>query len=329
MGGRALKNTETVRANPRLYLNVYNQVVYKLSTEFPDLVHYLPRKHRTKESHGDIDILIRGDTVELDRDIIQRLFDPNEIHTNDGVWSFDVFNFQVDLVVKRKEYWETTKAFFDQSGLGNLMGKVARNRRTKWGFQGLRYTLYSDDSSKILGEFVLSRDPVSIFDFLGFDYDTFLAGFDTMEDIFEYVVTSKYFNHEMFQPESLTSSQRFRDTKRPAYEMFMQYISDIPPVRLPRMSSGEALDEINTFFPDIGIREKVNQLKEREKLRQEARNKFNGRTIMENFSLSGPELGKAIGKFHNTFSDKNVYYDYVLKTDVEKILSDFKKVNNL
>lgn len=131
MGGHAL-DTETHRASPHHYLNVYVQVQRRLQSKWPEAVTYLPRKHRFKQDHGDLDLLVRRDTVDLTRDWVKSTFGVDEVVVNDGVWTFGVelelwpsdtnetATLQVDLVTKRKEHWEMSKAFFDQSGLGKL-----------------------------------------------------------------------------------------------------------------------------------------------------------------------------------------------------------------
>jgi len=70
MGGNAL-NVETERASPHHYLNVFVQVQHKILNEWPNAQLYLPRKHRYKQDHGDLDLLVRRDTVDLSRDWIK------------------------------------------------------------------------------------------------------------------------------------------------------------------------------------------------------------------------------------------------------------------
>lgn len=131
MGGHALSR-DTERAWPQHYLNVYVQVQRVLQSEWPEAVTYLPRKHRSKQDHGDLDLLVRRDTVDFTRDWVKSAFGVEEVVVNDGVWTFGVglevppsdtsetSTLQVDLVTKRREHWEMSKAFFDQSGLGKL-----------------------------------------------------------------------------------------------------------------------------------------------------------------------------------------------------------------
>ncbi len=332
MGGNALKNTETYRAGPQKYLNIYSQVICRLSSEYPNLIHYLPRQHRSKPDHGDIDILLRSDTVpNLGPDKIKSLFNPNEIHSNGGVYSFDVYNFQVDLVKKPLKYWKCSKVFFDIGGLGNLSGKIARRMRFKWGFQGLRYmAFYGDNRSVKLGEFVVSKNPRKVFEFLGFDFNRFLEGFETKEEMFDYVIQSENFSIDAFLPENLTADQRHRDTKRQSYQDFMNYLEkNAPNKRMERPSHKEAIEMAEEFFLGCKLREKIEAAKERYEKKQRANEIFNGNILIDEFGLTGKKLGEAIGRLKNKYENDEEYRSHILDVGREAMLDEFAEVNNL
>jgi len=337
MGGSALKNTQTVRADDGLYLDVYRHVEAKLSREFPDLVHYLPRTVREKSDHGDLDLLVRRDTAPVDRETVNRLFSPNELVVNDNVWSFDVFDFQVDLIVKRKEYWETLKAFYDFGGLGNLMGKVARWLRYKWGFQGLRMPVYRDpkgERSVKYGEYVLTRDPQKAFEFLGFDYERFQQGFQDMTEIFEYVRSSDHFCKEPFMPENMTADQKQRDRKRPVWDQFKNYLRDLERLgELPskpesRPTQEEAVKRAKEAFPQSELHMRLEEDKRHMELREKAKKTWTGRVPMEEFGVKGRELGQMLENFYETFTNERRRYEWLVQNSREEALERFKWANS-
>ena len=337
MGGSALKNTQTVRADDGLYLDVYRHVEAKLSREFPDLVHYLPRTVREKSDHGDLDLLVRRDTAPVDRETVNRLFSPNELVVNDNVWSFDVFDFQVDLIVKRKEYWETLKAFYDFGGLGNLMGKVARWLRYKWGFQGLRMPVYRDpkgERSVKYGEYVLTRDPKEAFEFLGFDYERFQEGFQDMTEIFEYVRSSEHFCREPFMPENMTADQKQRDRKRPVWDQFKNYLRDLETLgELPskpesRPTQEEAVKCAKEAFPQSELHTRLEEDRQFVDLREKAKETWTGRVPMEEFGVTGKELGKMLSNFKDTFRTDRHRVEWLVRNSRENALERFKFAND-
>lgn len=332
MGGNALKNTETYRAGPKKFLNVYNQVICMLSNEYHDLVHYLPRQHRSKLDHGDIDIFLRSDTVpNLGPGKIESLFNPNEVHSNGGVYSFDLWQFQVDLVKQKPENWKCAKVFYDQSGFGNLSGKIARRMRFKWGFQGLRYmAFYEDNRSVKLGEFVVSKNPRKVLEFLGFDFDRFLEGFKTQEEMFNYVIESENFSIDAFLPENLTADQRHRDTKRQSYHDFMNYLEEnAPKKRMERPSHEEAVKMAEEFFPECGLRDKINASKKKYEKKQRANNIFNGNVLIDEFGITGRKLGEAIGRLKSKYDSDDEYRSHILNVGRESMLDEFAEANDL
>lgn len=332
MGGNALKNTQTDRADLQKYLNVYNQVIHRLSFRYNNLIHYLPRNVRSKTDFGDIDIILRSDTVsDLGSEVIRSLFNPNEVYANGGVYSFDVYNFQVDLVKKPLKYWKCSKVFFDIGGFGNLSGKIARRMRFKWGFQGLRYmAFYEDNRSVKLGEFVVSKNPREVFEFLGFDFDKFLQGFETQEEMFDYVIESNNFSIDAFMPENLTADQRHRDTKRQSYHEFMSYLEEnAPDKRMERPSHEEAVKMAEEFFPECGLRDKINAAKRKYEKKQRANNIFNGNILIDEFDITGRKLGEAIGRLKSKYESDEEYRSHILDVGREAMLDEFAEANGL
>lgn len=347
MGGNALQ-ADTERASPQHYLNVFTQVQRRLQSEWPEALTYLPRKHHFKQDHGDLDLLVRRDTVDLTRDWVNSTFDNTDLMVNDGVWTFDVpltlpvegtraeSRLQVDLVTKRKEHWEMSKAFFDQSGLGNLMGKLARWRRYKWGFQGLRMPVYRDadgERSVKYGEYVLTRDPQKAFEFLGFDYERFERGFKHVDDFFDYVAKSEHFCKEPFMPENMTADQKQRDRKRPVWDRFKTYMLDLEDLgELPsdpssRPTQQEALEEAKAAFPHSELHTELEEDREFVELREEAKETWTGRVPMEEFGVEGSRLGEMLGAFHESFTSERHRYEWLVRNSREAALERFKWAN--
>lgn len=345
MGGSAL-DRQTERAGPQHYLNVYVQVQRRLQSEWPKVVTYLPRKHRFKQDHGDLDLLVRRDTVNLTRDWVKSAFGVDEVVVNDGVWTFGVelevppngtSALQVDLVTKRRKHWEMSKTFFDQSGLGNLMGKLARWLRYKWGFQGLRMPVYRDpqgERSVKYGEYVLTRDPQKAFEFLGFGYERFQEGFQDMTEIFEYVRSSEHFCKEPFMPENMTADQKQRDRKRPVWDQFKTYLQDLEQLgELPSKSESrptqeEAVKRAKEAFPYSELHTRLEKDREFAELREKAKETWTGRVPMEEFGVEGQELGEMLSNFKDTFDTDRHRVEWLVRNSRENALERFKFAND-
>jgi hypothetical protein len=334
MGGNALDvNTERISARDFEHTKVF-KLWSHMHAKFPTADYHVVRPYRNKPDHGDIDVLIKKETVDK-WDLIES-FGPTEVYNNGDVASLDWTSahgvpFQLDLVLIREEWWEHAKAFFAYNDLGNLMGKVARwmgrsferNVTFKWGFQGLRASYYTEDWSEKLGEVTLSKYPSEAFEFLGFSWERFQNGFDDLENVFEYVEGSQFFHKEAFLPSNLTSDQRHRDTKRKTYVKWTEYLKSVPEDRNKKPLEKESLvPRIDAYF-NIDFEGWIALLQREHDKKKRAREVLNGRVLMREFGLEGKELGKAIGRFKGRFESETGYHEYLLKVGRERALEDF------
>ena len=327
MGGNAL-STQTERMLKDEFCDTQIKFALHVTDQFPNTTFHFVQSYRNKQSHGDMDVLIKKGTV--DKWDLVNSFNPSETYNNGDIVSLDWEGsdktpFQLDLVFTNSEYWEMQKAFTSFNDLGNLMGKIARFLRFKYGFQGLRYTsYYSKNRSVKLGQWVVSRDPEPVFEFLGFDWARFKRGFNDLEDVFEYVRSSQYFNHGCFMPKNLTADQRHRDTKRSTYKKWINYLETVPVVEKKRPTREDAVQRAKRFF-GINLRKKEKDAARAYERRLKARETFNGNVAMDNFDLRGKELGKALGNFKNQFENSDAYHEYLMNHTQKQVLSDFRE----
>lgn len=137
--------------------------------------------------------------------------------------SFEYKNFQVDLIFTPEPLVEAAHLYYGYNDLGNLLGKIAKAQGLRYGHKGL-YWEYRRGTQHIKDLYV-TRDLEVIADMLGVDAEVWKKGFDTLEDIFEFVVNSKYFDTSIFQHENTNCVDRIRNRKRKVYEQFLQYIA--------------------------------------------------------------------------------------------------------
>lgn len=333
MGGNAVSNSN--RMNMKTYINLFTQVNHLLSVYYPNAVTYLPRGIREKSSHGDIDILVNYPTKYISKNTIKDIFDCNYVHVNDKTYSFgyelnDSSVYQVDLVFLKSQSlnWDMFKTFFDVGDLGNLMGKTAYWHDLSYGYQGLRYKVYTKNKDQKLGKKVLiSDDPKTVFEILGYDIKRFREGFQTYEDVFEYVLSSPYVTRETFLPSSLNASQRHRDAKRDMYSKFLNYL--------------ETRDGLSDSYIDVDMKERIQHItgvkldsiiqerRDFHKLHKKASRIFNGRTVMEHDpSIKGKRLGQGMSLFNNYFDSDEIRVNWIIENGEEKALELFMNLFN-
>lgn len=283
-----------------------------------------------------MDIIISTENAPQDiKKYINETFKPNEIFINGNAYSFDYKEIQIDFIFCEPEYFNANYHYFAFNDLGNLTGRLAHKIGLKYGQEGLWYNHYYNDMK--VGRIQISTDFNKIFKFLDLDYNKWVKGFKTLEEIFEYVSESKFFNPIDYRLENLNKINRDRNKKRSTYITFLEYVEN-------KGVNSKYDDKLNTHmrynvpsvieiaFPESNIKENINRMEMEIENKIKANNKFNGLIIMETFNIYDTELGKSIRNFkeyvtnYNTFES---YEEYILNTDLNDIIETFKSVNKL
>lgn len=330
MGGNALKIAKTRRYQKKEYLDLVLE--FRTILNNLNITSEIPAWYSNKDSFGDLDILIKKSSLNNDvYSLIQKRFKPTEIYCNNTVYSFDYKEFQIDFILVEDENWETSINYFSYNDLGNLMGRVAYQLGFRFGDYGLKLIcLHENEGRKF--ETIVSKNPKKIYEFLGFDYERYLKGFDTIEDVFDFVVDSSYFKPEIFSYDKLNHQNKTRNKKRKNYNLFLDYIknkkrefSDIDNNKIFYIKKAEEYFNIKLFDQINNWNETINN----EKISSA---KFNGNIIQELFpKLKGKELGEAIKNFKVSIThDCNdfFYHKWIINHSIEEILHQFKKINN-
>lgn len=326
MGGNALNKVITTRKTTEEYNIIASKLIpiieKGLSTDIS-----LVKSYFTKDTHGDMDLLIKiteefhNSGIELAK-FVEETFNPGQIYNNGSVISFDYDEFQIDLIPVKAKFWDVSNGYYSYDPTGNLMGKIAYKYGLKYGFNGLIYP-YRNFNGKLSTNILLSNDNAEIFNFLGYDYSEFSKGFETLEDIFKYIINGKYFDSSMFDLDKLRNKDRQRNKKRKTYNEFLSYIKENNIVSEYNFDRDKStyLDFIETTFPDVHFKDKLETLSKKNAENQLMRDKFNGKIIMEHYSsLKGEELGRVMGNFMKSFDD---YSGFILKNTTEQILDVF------
>ncbi|MFA5207335.1 MAG: hypothetical protein WC428_01645 [Candidatus Paceibacterota bacterium] len=331
MGGKALNRygVHTERKNT----DKFRRIGYELQTRVGEDLGYntaIITCYRTKADHGDLDLLICVPDKNLInwRNYIENVFKPQAIYSNGGVHSFDYQNFQVDFIPILESKWKSALVYFSYDPLGNIMGKTYHKFNLSYGWEGLfyKYRNFRGTNSKNI---LLTNDVTKIFEFGGYDYDRYLKGFDTLEEIFKFAIDSKYFDTEMFQMENLKSIDKKRNRKRGSYHLFLQYLKDNN--INTKYSFYEQKDlyiiDIDSAFPEANLLDQLHDLQVKDELDQALAEKFNGNVVMQWLpELQGKELGIAMGNFKKTLG--NDYVDIISNYPIEDIQDLFMKTYN-
>jgi len=339
MGGKAL-NIETERKTTEQYNKIASIIIPILEKELKTDV-TITKCHRAKETHGDMDILVRVNSKVESLDMVEfitKTFNPRDIYhsvaakTTDKydkkdlvTLSFDYDNFQIDLIFIKEENWEFAYEWFSNDPFSNTTGKIAHLFGLKFSWEGLKlpFRKYSGELSKNI---IITKNHRKAVEFLGYNYDKYEQGFDNVQEIYDYVISSKYFDSECFKMENLNHIDRKRNVKRTTYQEFLKYIDDNKIYR-KYIFKGDNIKFIDKYFPEANLIEKLNKYEEEylnEKLIYE---KFNGILVMAEFPefKKGKELGDVINKFKESFED---FTKYAITNSSKQIMNDFTNFIN-
>ena len=334
MGGNAL-DIETRRCSKVEYWSIANAISQPLKNN--NIRYFITRCYDEKKDFGDLDVLISTESIKSYNDMfdfIINTYPTTEVSRNKSVISFEYDNFQVDFILMDEDCWDTAKIYYSFNDLGNLMGRIAASMGFRYGHDGLRYEYRHPDGGKVLKMHV-SRDPEDIFTFLGFDYHRMRYGFRDLEEIFRYVIYSKFFNKGIFEYSALNHQNRTRNKKRKNYNLFLEYLEKkVLPIDFvdTDLTKEFFLDKAEDMFNyDIrGEIMKYNKKIEREKRTDITKERLNAEIIQEHFDISGREIGSGITKFKRDVEEEfdEPWQAFVTLNDVDVIMKFFCKYNN-
>ena len=327
MGGLALKNTFTRRYQRDEYDALEQEVFAILSKSFVKFD--TPRFFQSKESFGDMDLIVSMENFKGNvRTYIEDTFNPNEIFHNGNSYSFDYKELQIDFICVSGEDYSSNYHYFAFNDLGNFIGRIAQSVGFKYGQEGLWLNQFYNDQK--IAKVMVSKDYPKIFEFLGLDYSKWVEGFDSLEEIFEYVINSPYFDSEMFEMKNLNKINSDRNLKRKSYMSFLAYIAENAPNVVYEPHKKEFFKKAKEMFPEANLEEtiRLNEYEVSKKLL--IKSKFNGGMIIEKYGLEGAEIGMALVGFKVFIEEDEPDYDtFIIESSTETIMGYFESYYNI
>lgn len=227
MGGNALKEYPTERKSAEDYFALTDEFAIKFNARFgfwPVLI----QAYLEKADFGDADFLIKSEYLPPNWiDILKDEFElnKNQIVRNSDVTSIGWKNFQFDLI--KTNDLNAAMFYFSYNDLGNLLGRLTKKLGVKFGHEGLSMIIrHKDRGDHVLKEIKITSEPAEILELIGLSITKYLDGFNTLEDIYEFVISSKWFNRDIYLFENRNSINRRRDKKRSTYNGFLKYIDE-------------------------------------------------------------------------------------------------------
>lgn len=335
MGGTALKHLgfESRRISKEEYLEIVfeiREIGRKHFSAFYDILHYT-----SKPDHGDIDFVCLDKPPLGETTNFKEIFGATYYSQNSCVHSFDYKGVQIDIAVTNSldsfTYYYLFSCF---SPMGNVLGRLVKQKGLKWGIDGLTYPIKLSDSEQLGNVKVDVHGPYITFDklleFLGLEnnfgdcYERFKTAFEAQEDIFKWLSSSKLFNKDIFAFENLNHMNRKRDRLRKDYHSWLEYIKDKPNKFVGNEDKTVYIKEINNHF-HCYINKEAGDLIAKHTYKKFLKEKFNGKMVSEWTGLQGEQLGKIIKSYKDSIEDFDNFIQLKSKESIEKNFREFFK----
>lgn len=271
--------------------------------------------YRSKEDHGDIDILAVG-AEGMDKSVAEA-FGAEKALRNGECLSLMWRGAQLDIVNVSEDLLDAAFGYFSWADLGNFLGRIAKAGGFCYGHRGLGRWVTGPTGGRaaVIPVCTRTRD---IFHFFGLDHSRWMKGFDEPEDIYAFAASSPLFSRRIFEPMSLDHRSRVRNRKRPVYAGLLDWSRG---KNLPNFDFHSATAEwwdqrtVNVFGAKW-VDERARWI-QAEGRRAEVASKFNGERVRSLTGLVGPELGAFIQQFKRGIDAR--FDEWVLEQDNDSL----------
>lgn len=335
MGGKALKNVTTRRYEKEEYDIACKEVVKSISDLTDRLRVAVIEAVKLKSSFGDMDILVSKTPMSIaaiNKESLEQTFATAnrgygfECIKNGDVYSFNYKDLQVDLIFNDPATYSYAWDYFSFNDQGNLVGRLAHKFGLKHGHNGL--VMPVRNGTHVLGEIQVTTRYRDTLEFLGLSTTRFFEGFDTIEDMFDWVSGSKYFHPDIYLFENVNATSRIRDKKRPTYTTFLEWCKSYTgPVHSGFASKMLAREHVYSHFGQRVKQEYVN-LCANGALITAAKAKFNGELVHGITGLTEKRLGAFLAHCKGAsvmFEPHNLYMASpdVVNAEVARLFSEY------
>ncbi len=288
----------------------------------------IPRYYDNKPDFGDLDAIVSSlacqekNWVQLRQEIVDEL-GITQYKSDGNVFSTIYQNFQVDYFIASADNFESTYNYLSFNDLGNLLGKICHRFNLKYGEKGLVYVFRHSDGN-YTKDLPLTTDFGKICEFLQLDYQRWQLGFTDLNNLFQWVINCPYFSVQPYLNPAKTLEKRAKE--RTTIQFFLEYIQTN---RIDRIYSyldnrDDYIPLLNEQFAEARLSERINEEKDKERIINLVKAKFNGKLIMELLpNLQGKALGEFIVKFKQQYENFDEFILTNGQENIDRAIRDF------
>lgn len=326
MSGTALKNTHTSRIPKAEFVALTQQVIEQLKKDFPSRRIEVMKHYEAKSDFGNLSIIMESGESDNPSDIasyLERKFQSREIVKNDSQYSFEYKMFQVDLHLVAPDKFQVFADYHSYNGVGILLGYLADEMGVTLGHTGLLYKHRIGEEPA--GTIMLANNWPSILKILGLDYAVWQKGFHTLEDMFTFIASGKFFMPELYRTmEWKDIPAEIRLTIRLAMAKWVE--ENYPETNVYHPEAFVWMRYLEEAVPGFALQmEQQAEAHAQRKAREAAiREKFNGHLVSNWTGLTGRELGRFMEKLNSEFGTREALANWAFDTSPEEIQKHIK-----
>lgn len=224
MGGKAIKNAKRMTLEQYEAVKLHIEKIMK--TTLSGVEYSFPKELASKDSFGDLDVLVLADNENVKNEILLMLHHTfAEVVDSGSVQSVKFLEFQVDFIFVESDL-DFAKEYFSHGDMGNLLGYYAMYLGYKLGRDGLYRSVNIPNVGK--KHHYITKDWRIALNLLGFEAVKYPESFNDAYSMMNFVASSSLFKHDkenVFAWESLTSRHRSTVRKREGQrKFFKEYI---------------------------------------------------------------------------------------------------------
>ncbi|KAL8678396.1 MAG: hypothetical protein Q9186_005238 [Xanthomendoza sp. 1 TL-2023] len=217
-----------VRLTPQQYLDFRDKCEDILIPYYAGIC--TPSEAPEKQDHGNIDIFVclkrHGIELVSNADLAKALGATHHL-LNGPTSSFaipvpasEVEFFRLDVHISLPYFFEWETTFYTHEDMWHILGMCTIQQEFRVSVTGLHLRI-PEIAQKLPNHSLLhlTSDPWELMDFLGLDADRFRHEFQTLNDLFVWATSSRFFERQYFERQTLDSHSRA--TKRPMYLAFL------------------------------------------------------------------------------------------------------------
>jgi hypothetical protein len=316
MGGNIFKNGSTKRQPVREFLDICAKFTGQLKGAFPHLHYEVLRAYANKPDFGNMSVFVLSDGPSTDGKVLTFLREitvDGKVALNGNRASIAHMGIQTDVTFVPANDYRFALSYHAFNGLGGMLGRVASSLGLTLRDNGMVYKL--QDGDQAVAEINVADTWQQALMLLGYSFQRWSAGFESLEDIFDFVSSSEFFDPDLF----LDVDPIVEDKRPTVVQLFAQYLqaASRPPSNVTTKKIELLFDRIPGFcknYTDVSA-----QWSEHKAEQKVFSSKFNGHLVQEWTGRSGRALGDLMQQINQSFGEKEGLVMWVLDASSEQI----------